>query len=172
MCGGVLGRLPWELGRGRLPERWVGLFVCSQVEVIKVSGVSLEKGMKRDKLNYHFFLSLSLPHLSVSLSPSRQSLSDPSLMYRLYTCSAQLFRLRSETLGFFRLDFRLFVHLCVLCIQALCATAQLKWPDYCHVSVCLCLSHTLPPTPTCVLTLKHIHTHTISVCSLLQLVYM
>lgn len=37
---------------GRSVGGWVGLFVCSQVQVIKVSGVPLffflEKGMKRD----------------------------------------------------------------------------------------------------------------------------
>lgn len=49
LCGGVLSRLLWELGCGPQPDWWVGLFVCSQVQVIKVSGVPLEKGMKRDK---------------------------------------------------------------------------------------------------------------------------
>lgn len=41
----------WGVFRGQMGG-WVGLFVCSQVQVIKVSGVSLafffEKGMKRD----------------------------------------------------------------------------------------------------------------------------
>ena len=59
LCDGVLSRLLWELGCGPQPGWWVGLFVCSQVQVIKVSGVPLEKGMKRDNLNYHFFPSLS-----------------------------------------------------------------------------------------------------------------
>lgn len=46
---GVLRRLLWEQGCGPHPDWWVGLFVCSQVQVIKVSGVPLEKGMKRDE---------------------------------------------------------------------------------------------------------------------------
>lgn len=39
---GSVGRLPWELGCvGRADGWWVGLFVCSQLQVIKGSGVSL-----------------------------------------------------------------------------------------------------------------------------------
>lgn len=49
LSGGVLSELLWELRCGPQPDWWVGLFVCSQVEVIKVSGVSFsEKGMRSE----------------------------------------------------------------------------------------------------------------------------
>lgn len=78
LCGGVLSRLLWELGCGPQPDWWVGLFVCTQVQIIKVSGVPLEKGMKWDNLNYHFFP-------SVSFTTSHTVLH---FMYRLYIQSS------------------------------------------------------------------------------------
>lgn len=135
--GGVLSRLPWELGCGPQPDWWVGLFVCSQVQVIKVSGVPLEKGMKREVVNYHFFPSLYVSFTtfkhSTRLSTTTQyshtvcvSLSNlfvAKSQHRLCMCSHVHMYVCSCC--YLEWDLRSKLDLCpfVLCVQVSCVTA-------------------------------------------------
>lgn len=152
LCGGVLSRLLWELGCGPQPDWWVGLFVCSQVQIIKVSGVPSEKGMKWDNLNYHFFPSLSFTTSHTVLHFTHTgctfSLAVFFLLLSVRSDASCMSRFNfSPSYVFFAFRFNVWLLSLSGSITVMC------------VRICLSLSHT-PPKPTCVLSRSNVYTLT------------